>query len=231
MTILTRISRRGCGNGEECNSNGGGNGGHTFSHLVAGKPRTERIDRRITRKNGIYRRTNLRLNGNRPYISSSEYMDGTYYQDNLLCMTCNNLKNRREFSNYAVKKSIRNKNGCNIHCRSCQPRQYDNGYLIDGTIEKSIDEKSIDEQSIEDTDEEDNDDELVDTDDETETDTLYEVEAIYGHTYDKHNKLTFEVKWVGYPKTTMEPETYLREVDVFRIYVTDYLIRIRYKKV
>jgi hypothetical protein len=63
-----------------------------------------------------------------------------YYEDNLVCLTCGEIKPKEMsvakpfegmFKNYSVMEPDRKHIGLNIHCRDCQIRQYQYGYLIE----------------------------------------------------------------------------------------------------
>lgn len=143
--------------------------GHAFKSIVDGESRIYRSDRRLNLKNEFCR-TNMRnREGKRSFLVKGQVLSGTHYSSYLRCTNCNLLKERKEFWNYTVQESIRHNNGCNIRCRSCQPKKYTYclGYHVDDFVVEDYDEHSS--ECSEESDDSDNDlIELEDSDEESD---------------------------------------------------------------
>ena len=195
----------------------GGMGGHYFEEKVAGQNRKERLDLRLTLEHQE-RRTNLcDRQGIHPPIKNNHFLPGTFYDIELLCTKCGEMKPKQEFRNYAIHSSHSN-NGFNIRCRDCQVTKYTHGYLMDDFIDEDFIDEGFDvdeEFDVVDVD--------VDEEDGEEDDKEYTVEAILNHKINEKNTLLFQVKWLGYKKTTWEPITYLYNVGLFETYLKNNL--------
>jgi hypothetical protein len=123
--------------------------GHKFKSKVAGQSREVRIDRRLAKRNKKMR-TNIRdREGERPHLSSGQFLEGTSYEDTRKCVHCSRVRPIKYFINMAIDAEARGLNGLNIHCRSCQTVSYVKGYkkgefiTSSGESDNSSDEEEV----------------------------------------------------------------------------------------
>jgi hypothetical protein len=148
--------------------------------------------------------TNIRLpNGVRMDIRHGHSMQGTSFDSMRTCRTCNVLKNKIEFCDYAVMERDRRNNSLNIHCRDCQLVKYASGYKQDGFVAANDFEEDVE-----------------DDDDDEEDDEEYEVEFICSHRI-RNGEYEFLVHWLHYSdeEDTWEPYVGLNHLDILKNYI------------
>ena len=153
--------------------------------------------------------TNIRMpNGMRMKIKVGCSMDGTVYHNLRTCRTCNEIKDKKAFYDYAVMERDRRNNSLNIHCRNCQLVNYASGYKQDGFVVDNGDEE----------DDEDGHDE--------EDEEEFEVERICSHRITDTYEYEFLVHWLNYSDDhdSWEPYDGLKHLTIFKKYVKQFLV-------
>lgn len=124
----------------------GGTGGHRYADRIDGNQSSEHVDLRVRGENRTRRSNMCDRIGKRSYVPTDRTLPGTHYDRLLYCTKCHHWKTRGQFANMAVEGRIRHRNGSNIRCRNCQPRdrQYEHGYKLDEFVMHSGDAHSED---------------------------------------------------------------------------------------
>lgn len=202
--------------------------GCMVQELIDDESYENRLDKRLGGDKAMHR---MNINNRE---NKRKTFKGCHYEGRRMCNKCNKIKDFKKFANYAIDSRYRHHYGLNVHCRSCQKRQYTavGGYLVDDIIvddavadlkvykktdyEKKQEEKEVEEEEEEEEEEEDEEEEV----EEEEEDKMYDVEAIVSHKK-VGKKMYFEVKWLNYPSSanTFEPFKELKHLHVLQKYV------------